>query len=185
MDKNEVTSPTAALESVLLTAIIDAKEGRDVAVIDIPNAFIQAHLENEEDNAIMHMRGTLAELLVKVAPKIYTKYITINAKGETVLYIHLLNALYGIIKAALLFYQQFVKYLKSIGFELNPYDPCVANKHIRGTQLTIVWHVDNLKVSQRKVSVLNKIIQWLKSTYERLFEDGSGAMSVSCIKVHE
>jgi hypothetical protein len=45
--------------------------------------------------------------------------------------------------------------------------------------------VDNLKVSHRKVYVLNKIIEWLKSTYKRLFDDGSGAMSVSCSKIHK
>ena len=37
-DKTDATSPTAALESVLLTYTIDAKEGRDVNIIDIPNA---------------------------------------------------------------------------------------------------------------------------------------------------
>jgi hypothetical protein len=124
----DAASPTAALESVLLTAIINTKEGRYVVVIDIPNAFIQTRLKNEEDKAIMRMRGTLAELLVKVAPEIYSKYVTINAKGETVMYVCLLNALYGIIRADLLFYQRFVKDLRSIGFELNPYNPCVANK---------------------------------------------------------
>ena len=65
-----------------------------------------------------------------MAPEIYTKYVTINAKGETVLYVQLLNALYGIMKAALLFYLRFVKDLKSVGFELNPYDPCIANKRV-------------------------------------------------------
>jgi hypothetical protein len=40
IEKTEASSPTAALESVLLTAVIDAKEHRDVAVIDIPNAFV-------------------------------------------------------------------------------------------------------------------------------------------------
>ena len=57
LDKTEVTSPTATLESVLLTAIIDAKEGRDVAIIDIPNAFIQTRLDNDKDKAIMRLRG--------------------------------------------------------------------------------------------------------------------------------
>ena len=37
------------------------------------------------------------------------------------------NALYGIMRAALLYYQLFVKDIKSIGFEINPYDPCVTN----------------------------------------------------------
>jgi hypothetical protein len=49
-----------------------------------------------------------AELMVKVAAKIYMKYVIINTKGETVIYVRLLNALYGIVKAALLYYQRFV-----------------------------------------------------------------------------
>jgi hypothetical protein len=41
ISKEHASSPTVATEAVLLSCIIDAKEGRDVAVIDIPNAFIQ------------------------------------------------------------------------------------------------------------------------------------------------
>ena len=40
MSKEEVSSPTILMESVFLTAIIEAKEEREVAVVDIPNAFI-------------------------------------------------------------------------------------------------------------------------------------------------
>jgi hypothetical protein len=47
-------------------------------------------------------------------------------------------------KAALLYYQRFVPDLKSIGFEINPYDPSVPNKIVQGKQLTVVWHVDDL-----------------------------------------
>jgi hypothetical protein len=119
INKQDASSPTAALESVLLTAVIDAKKGQDVAVIDIPNAFVQTRLENEEDKAIMRLRGKLAELMVKVVPKIYTKYAIINRKGETVLYVRLLNALYGITKAALLYYQRFVTDLQPIHWLLN------------------------------------------------------------------
>jgi hypothetical protein len=78
IEKLEASSPTAALESVLLTAIIDAHEGRDVAVIDIPNAFVQTRLEDDADKAIMRLHGKLAELMVKVAPEIYTKYVIIK-----------------------------------------------------------------------------------------------------------
>jgi hypothetical protein len=145
IDKQDASSPTAALESLLLTAVIDAKEWREVAVIHICNAFVQNRLENEDDKAVMRLRGNFAELMVKVAPKIYTKYVIINAKGETVLYVRLLNALYVIMKAALLYYQRFVTNLKSIGFQINPYNPCVAIKLVKGRQLTVVWHVDDLK----------------------------------------
>jgi hypothetical protein len=80
----------------------------------------------------MRLRGKLAELMVKVAPEIYTKYVIISSKGETVLYVRLLNDLYGIMKAALLYCHHFVADLTSIGFEINPYDPCVANKVVDG-----------------------------------------------------
>jgi hypothetical protein len=46
--KEDATSPTVATESVLLTAIIDAFEQRDVAVVDIPNAFIQTRIDKED-----------------------------------------------------------------------------------------------------------------------------------------
>ena len=37
------------------------------------------------------------------------------------------------------------KELKAYGFEINLYDPCVANKTTDGEkQLTMVWHVSDL-----------------------------------------
>ena len=56
----------------------------------------------------------MAELMVATAPEIYKKYVTINRKGELVIYVEALNALYGIMKAALLFYIKFVKNLKTL-----------------------------------------------------------------------
>ena len=176
--KTDATSPTAALESVLLTSTIGTKEGRDVAIIDIPNAFVTTRIEDKKDTVIVHLRGKLAELMVATDPEIYKKYVSVNRKGELVLYVEALNALYGIMKAALLFYLKFVKNLKSIGFLLNPYDPCVAIKIVDGAQLTVVWHVDDLKVSHMDAGGVTRISMWLQKTYERLFDDGSGAMKL-------
>jgi hypothetical protein len=39
--KKDVSSPTVTAEAVMLTCVIDAQEGCDVAVVDIPNAFVQ------------------------------------------------------------------------------------------------------------------------------------------------
>ena len=125
MLKEEVTSPTTALESILLTMTIDAHEGHDVTIVNIPNAFIQTDIGDEF--ITMHLRGKLMELMVKIAPEIYQKYITLDAKGNMVLYIYLQKAVYGIMKATLLFYLKLIKDLKSIRFKLNPYDPCIAN----------------------------------------------------------
>jgi hypothetical protein len=41
ISKEDASLPTIATEAMLLSCITNAKEERDVAVIDIPNAFIQ------------------------------------------------------------------------------------------------------------------------------------------------
>jgi hypothetical protein len=40
-----------SLESIMLTAIIDAKEGRDVMTADVPNAFVQTPMPQPEMEA--------------------------------------------------------------------------------------------------------------------------------------
>jgi hypothetical protein len=46
------------------------------------------------------------------------------------LLVQCLNALYGTMVAALLYYKKFVKSLTKQGYKLNPYDACVANKTV-------------------------------------------------------
>ena len=147
---------------------------RDVAVADIPGAFLTADMD---EIVRMCLRGRLAELMVKAAPDIYSKYVTIE-NGVTVLYVTLQKALYGTLKAALLFYTRLVKDLTDYGFEINPYDPCVANKVVNGKQLTIVWHVDDLKISHVDADEVTKVIDWLKGIY-------GDNMRVSRGKVHD
>ena len=64
ISKEDASSPTVCTEAVLLTCIVDTEEERDVAVIDIPNAFIQTRVECEEDMAIIKIRGILVNMLV-------------------------------------------------------------------------------------------------------------------------
>jgi hypothetical protein len=69
-------------------------------------------------------------------------------------------------KSALLFYRKLVSELKEMGFEINPYDPCVANKMVNGTQMTIRWHVDDLMMSHVNRNEIMKIVQEIKNIYE-------------------
>jgi hypothetical protein len=87
--------------------------------------------------------------------------------------------------ASLQYYKKFTKSLIEQGFTLNPYDPCVANKTVEGSQLTICFHVDDCKLSHRSPKVIDDIIDWLRLNYESIFEDGSGKMKVSRGKIHE
>ena len=50
-------------------------------------------------------------------------------------------------KSALLFYRKLISELKGMGFEVNPYDPCVVNKMVNGSQMPMKWHVDDLMIS--------------------------------------
>jgi len=123
--KQDTTSPTVSTESVFITTVIDAHEGRDVACFDIPGAFL--HADSDED-ITMILKGRLAKLMVQVAPNLYRKYITIDWKGKAILYVKMQKAIYGLLRSALLFYRKLVADLESTGFIINPYDPCVANK---------------------------------------------------------
>ena len=70
---------------MLLSSVIDAKEVRDVAIVDIPGTFIQADME---DTVRMKLEGKMAELLVRLDPKLYREYVQIE-KGKSVLYVEL------------------------------------------------------------------------------------------------
>ena len=159
--KEEAAAPTVTLESVFLISRIDAKENREVVTIDIPGAFLHA---DNEDYVIMKMVGTLVELMVKTNPKMYRQYVVLE-KGRSVLYLQLQKALYGMMKSALLFYRKLVLELKEMGFEINPYDPCIANKMANGMQMTIRWHVDDLMMSHVSRDKIMKTVQEIKNIY--------------------
>jgi hypothetical protein len=64
ISKEDASSPTVTTESVLLSCIIDAEEKQDVAVLDIPNTFVQTRVENEKDMAFVNIRGIIVDILV-------------------------------------------------------------------------------------------------------------------------
>jgi hypothetical protein len=81
ISKEDASSPTVATESVLLTCIVDAEEEREVAVINIPNAFIQTRIEDKKDMVIIKIRGVLVDMLLDIAPAFYNPCATMNKKG--------------------------------------------------------------------------------------------------------
>jgi hypothetical protein len=68
-------------------------------------------------------------------------------------------------RSALLFYRKLVANLESDGFVLNPYDLCVANKVVNGKQMTVCWHVDDLKVSHCDPNQVTIFGEWLSKKY--------------------
>jgi hypothetical protein len=55
-----------------------------------------------------------------------------------------------------------------MGFEINPYDKCVANKVIEGTQYTVCWYVDDNKVSHANDDVNTMIADEVEKKFGKL-----------------
>jgi hypothetical protein len=174
--KEDASAPTVSIEAVMLSAVIDATERRDVATVDIPGAFMQADIDE-----VVHVKfeGEIAEMLVKLDPKLYRKYVR-DENGKSVLYVELLKALYGTLKAALLFWKLLSKKLVSWGFVINPYDWCVANKMIDGKQCTILWHVDDLKISHVSCKTVTGIIKLIDTEFGK-----EAPITVTRGKIHD
>ena len=76
-----------------------------------------------EMDEIVHVKfeGEIAEMLVKLEPKLYRKFIK-DEHGKPVLYMELLKALYGtIMRVALLFWKKLTSKLVEWEFVINPY----------------------------------------------------------------
>ena len=83
-----------------------------------------------------------------------------------VLYTQLHKALYGTVQAFLLFYKKLSSFLiDEHGFVANPYNKCVVNKVVNGKQCTILWYVDDLKISHVDPSVVDSMIEMIKTEF--------------------
>jgi Reverse transcriptase (RNA-dependent DNA polymerase) len=175
-NKQDTTSPTLMIESLFLSCVMDAYEQRDVATIDIPSAFMQAFIDE-----LVHIKfdDEIIDLLCDVDPSL-KQYVTYE-NGKRVLYTKLNKALYGTLQASRLFWERLSSFLIDMnGFERNPYDFCVVNKVVNGKQLTIVWYVDDLKISHEDSNVVTDVIEILKAEFGK-----QSALTVRRGKIHD
>jgi hypothetical protein len=156
--KEDAASPAVSLESLVLSLMIDSYEGRDVATADVAGAFLKGDMP---DFVLIKLVNEEVDIMCDVDPT-HKQYVTYEGTRK-VLYMQLNKALYGCMKSAIIWYETFCGTLKDLGFKLNPYDPCVANKLVNGKQLTIAWFVDDTKISH----VDSKVVDWLIEEIEK------------------
>ena len=174
--KEESTSPTISTEAVFLTAVVDAWENRKMAALDVPGAFMQVDMDE-----LVHVRfqGEMVDKLLEIDHNLYTSYVSVE-KGEKVMYVELLKVLYRTLWAARLFWEKLqTKLVNEWGFTPNQYDSCVVNKMVDGKQLTVAWHVDDLKISHEKEEALDEFIGMMQS---ELGQDGPLSISRSPVQ---
>jgi hypothetical protein len=90
------------------------------------------------------------------------------------------KALYGTLKAALLFWKRLSSKLETWRLTLNPYDSCGANKDIDGKQCTIILNVNNLKISHTNHEVVSSGIKFIEGEFGK-----EAPLIVTRAKVHE
>ena len=148
---------------VIITSAIDVYEGHDVMTIDCPGTFLRSMPSNP---VLMNLCGPLVETNVLICPEMYRDYVTTEKRGKKLLYVKTIKTLYGLLKSALEFYNKLRMDLEENRFVVNPYDTCVANKMVNGKQMTIIWHVDNLKVSHVNENENTEFAEWTKGIYD-------------------
>jgi hypothetical protein len=142
---------------------MDAIEERKVATCNIPGAFLQADWSADRD-CYLKFEGAMVSMICDIDPK-YKDNILYGKNGRKYVYAKLTKAVYGTLLGAILFYEKLSKQLVNWGYEPNCYDRCTFNKMIDGNQITIQFHVDNLKISHMKQSVIDSVLDDLNNEF--------------------
>mmetsp|Transcript_11002 Transcript_11002/g.16107 ORF Transcript_11002/g.16107 Transcript_11002/m.16107 type:complete len:120 (+) Transcript_11002:2299-2658(+) len=118
----------------MTTLLIGAHEGQKFISFDVPGAFLQAEMA-EDKLVLLKLKGQFVDMMCDINPefKPHIRYEpTRNGKKIKVLHMKVIRVIYGCIEAVLQWYIMFTGTLKKLGYKLNPYDKCVANKIING-----------------------------------------------------
>jgi hypothetical protein len=159
-DKHHTTPPTVSTDALMISLMIDAFEKRNVATA---NVYLHADMD---DFVLLKLTGNTVDIMCQANEK-YKAFVNIE-NNKKVLYLQLMKAFYGCVRSALLWYELFSPALQPMGFVLNPYDQCVANKTINGKQCTTLCYLDDTKISQEDPKVVTAIIEAIEAKFDKM-----------------
>jgi hypothetical protein len=128
---------------------------------------------------MMKITGVLVDMLVDINPILYGP-CTVYEKGRKVFYVQILRAIYGMLLARVLWYNKLQGELEGVGFIFNSYIPCVMNRTKKGSQHTVVFHMDYLKSSHNDPKVNDKFDKWFQVKYSE-----HGPVTMHRGKIHQ
>ena len=85
-----------SIKAVLITAVVDAWEIQHVVVMDVPGGLMQADMDD-----VVHVR--FYNEMLEIDYEMYSPFVD-EENAVQVLYVELLKAVYGTLKAARLFW---------------------------------------------------------------------------------
>jgi hypothetical protein len=110
-EETEGASPTPATEAVFMVAAIAAFEGRAVATVDFPSAFLLADIPEDAPEVFVELNRFETKVLIKIDPT-FEKFVKENGKCV----VKLKKPLYGCIESARLWYQKISADFEDLGF---------------------------------------------------------------------
>ena len=183
--KLESSAPTVKIHALFVSCLIDAVEGRRVAITDIPGAFLSADWPPSAPPCYLRFEGVMVDMICELVPE-YKELIRYSGKRDKFgrrkrwLVGKVTKAIYGTLLGAILFYNKLKGELIKMDFEMNDYDECTFNKMVNGTQITIQFHVDDLKISHVSQTAIDDVIDALNAIFGK-----DKKMSASYGKIHE
>jgi hypothetical protein len=158
------SSPTVSTAGLFALVAIAAAEGRAVATVDFPGAFLEAVLPADDEPVFMRLDKFLTSVLLKIDPS-YASMV----REDGTLVVKLNRALYGLIKSAQQWYQELKSNLEGHGFVVNPYDACVFNRiEADNEQTTLAVHVDDMEILAANEAAIDLLLDQLKSRFPKL-----------------
>ena len=158
-DRNEFTSPTPDFYAVKHVCAVAAKEERDVGTLDLLSFFLQTEAKEEHEMIVVKFTGALALLLVECDDK-WRKHLR-RENGKWVMHAKCSKIMHRTINAALKACKKLARHLKKWKFVMNPYDPCAWNAVVSGTQLTLLFHIDDALLTHKLSTEVTRQIKLL------------------------
>ena len=107
----------------------------------------------------------MVDAMLEIDKEVYKKYVIHENNGKKPMYVRLSKAMYETFKAEFIYYRKLLKELREYGFVINSYDPCAEKKLTGRGQLTVAWHVNDMKVSHKNREEVKEFIEYMKGIY--------------------
>jgi Reverse transcriptase (RNA-dependent DNA polymerase) len=158
------SSPTVSTQATFTVAGIAASEGRAVATVDFPGAFLNSEIPDDSPPVLVKLGKIETKILCKIDP-MYKEFV----RPDGTMVVKLKRALYGCVESGRLWYDKLSRDLIALGYEKNPADECVFNRiEADGKQTTLIIHVDDMMITATTEARLDEIIEQIQRLYPNL-----------------
>ena len=151
------SAPTTATSSVATIASIAASRSMEIATVDIKQAYLNAEIESD---VFMWIPQPIADILCDRDPS-FQPFMHENGR----VLVKLLNAQYGCVESAKLWYNHISKMITEFGFQVNPFDQCVFQKQVGEKWTYITLYVDDLMIVSDEKESVDETIDYLRKVY--------------------